>query len=81
MVSKNGFMLYNITKIGNVTSPSTKFHWNPSSRDGPFVEGTKIMVIAEDYHGCSGRAGTFILDSMSTLHLNSSQENYTSVSV
>lgn len=73
--SKAGYFIYDITKIGNVTSTKNTFNWDLKINNQyiKIENGYKILVEALDYRGCSGTQGTFTvinIDEIKTLNGN-----------
>ncbi|XP_029659980.1 vascular endothelial growth factor receptor 3-like [Formica exsecta] len=73
--SKAGYFIYNITKIGNVTSTKNTFNWDLKINNQyvKIENGYKILVEALDYRGCSGTQGSFTvinIDKIKTLNGN-----------
>nr|XP_031830019.1 receptor-type tyrosine-protein kinase FLT3-like [Nomia melanderi] len=66
--TKKGLLVYNETKIKNVTADTTGFVWNTKS-NGHYVDlknDYKVIVTAVNDHGCSGADGTYIIHSTSS---------------
>lgn len=66
LTSNNGLLIYNMTKIGQVSAQRTTFSWNLKSNnhDIEIKDGYKVAVTAINNHGCFGSEGQFIIKSI-----------------
>ncbi|KAI4483139.1 hypothetical protein M0804_008194 [Polistes exclamans] len=76
LMSKAGFLVYNITQIGITKAKVNTFLWNlhDGYRCNKLQHSYKVFVTGIDNHGCFGSDGTFILD---LTDQNSSKQSYT----